>query len=173
MINKELFFKYNLNFTNIYNLIVEDNEDFIKIVPEIVFYEKGIWNNNKRIDYININISDIPYELRTIIDMMRDKKGFIGIKIKIKKEFIQNKIIIKAKFKLIGLISKIVNNAIKFLINIIFINIDDFNTEIKINYSINSIFFNEFNEKINNHIQHKLENYYIKKIDNHFINIST
>ncbi len=99
MIIKELFFKYNLNFSNIYNLILENNLELIKIIPEIVFYEKGEWNNNYRIDFIKINISDIPHHLRSLINMMRDKKGFIGIKIKIKKNIIEDKNKKKNKLK--------------------------------------------------------------------------
>ena len=106
MIVKELFFNYNLNYNKVYDLALEDNDEFIKIIPEIVFYEKGNWINNKRKDYIKINISDIPYDLRFIIDMMRDNKGLIGIKIKIKKEALDDKIIIKTKLKLNGFIGK-------------------------------------------------------------------
>ena len=169
MIVKELFFNYNLNYNKVYDLALEDNDEFIKIIPEIVFYEKGNWINNKRKDYIKINISDIPYDLRCIIDMMRDNKGLIGIKIKIKKEALDDKIIIKTKLKLNGFIGKLINNAVNLRVNVIINNEDNIKTNIKTNYEIKSIFMNEeISEKISSHIQFKLENYYIKKIDKYF-----
>lgn len=169
MINQELFFKYNINFNNIYDLSLENNEGFIKVIPEIVFYEKGTWKNNKRKDFIKINISDIPYDLRCIIDMMRDANGLIGIKIKIKKEFTDNVIIIKTKLKLNGIIGKLINNAVNLRANFIINNEDNIKTNIKVNYEIKSFLINEeMSEKINNHIQSKLENYYIKNINKYF-----
>jgi len=169
MIVKELFFNYNLNYNKVYDLALENNDEFIKIIPEIVFYEKGNWINNKRKDYIKINISDIPYDLRCIIDMMRDNKGLIGIKIKIKKETLDDKIIIKTKLKLNGFIGKLINNAVNLRVNIIINNEDNIKTNIKTNYEIKSIFMNEeISNKISSHIQSKLENYYIKKIDKYF-----
>lgn len=173
MIVKDLFFNYNLNFNKVYNLALEDNDKFIKIIPEIVFYEKGNWINNKRKDFIKINISDIPHDLICIIDMMKDYNGFIGIKIKIKKETLDNKFIIKTKLKLNGFIGKLINNAVN-LRSTIFINNDDNNkTNIKVNYEIKSIFMNEeMSDKISSHIQFKLENYYIKIIDKYFSEIT-
>ena len=91
MIVKELLFNYHLNYNKVYNLALENNDEFIKIIPEIVFYEKGNWINNKINDYAKINISDIPQDLICIIDLIRDSKGLIGIKIKIKKEVLYNK----------------------------------------------------------------------------------
>jgi hypothetical protein len=168
MIFKELFFKYNLNYLELIDLTLENNDEFIKVIPEIVFYIKGVWKNNIRKDFIKINITDIPYDLRTIIDMIRDDKGLIGIKIKIKKETFENKVIIKTKFKLNGVIGSIINNAIKIRANLIISN----TTEIKVNYEIKSMLFDSLNDKINIHIQNKLENYYIKNIDKYFISKS-
>ena len=81
MIEKELVFNYNLNFKDIYNLAVENNDEFIKVIPEIVLYDKGVWMKDDiyRKDKLLINIADIPYDLRGVIDMIRDKKGLISI----------------------------------------------------------------------------------------------
>lgn len=173
MINQELFFKYNINFHNIYDLALENNEEFIKVIPEIVSYQKGTWKNNKRKDFIKINICDIPYDLRCIIDMMRDTNGLIGIKIKIKRELFNDKIILKIKLKLYGIIGSLINNAISLQSIIIINNEDNIKTNIKVNYIIKSLLLNdEISEKINIHIQNKLENYYIKNINKYFLEIT-
>ena len=173
MIIKELFFNYNLNYNKVYDLALENNDDFIKIIPEIVFYEKGNWINNKRKDCVKINISDIPHDLRCIIDMMRDNKGLIGIKIKIKKETLDDKIIIKTKLKLNGLIGRLINNAVNIRSTFIINNDENIKTNIKVNYEIKSIFMNEeMSDKISSHIQFKLEKYYIKIIDKYFSEIT-
>lgn len=173
MINKELLFKYNINFHNIYDLALENNKEFIKVIPEIVDYNKGNWKNNKRNDFIKINISDIPFDLRSIIDLMRDPKGLIEIKVKIKKEIIDDKIIIKTKLKLNGFIGSLINNAVNLRANFIINNQENIKTNIKVNYEINSIFMNqEMSDKISSHIQFKLENYYIKTIDKYFSEIT-
>ena len=167
MISKDLILNYQLNYNDLYYLTLEENNEFIKIIPEIIYYEKGIWKNNKRIDKITINIVDIPYDLRIIIDMMRNKKGFIKMKIKFYKEILDNKIIIKSKLKLYGVIGALINNAIniKSIIELSNDNDNDNITNVKANYQINSLLFNDLNERINNHIQQKLENYFIKNID--------
>jgi len=171
MIVKELFFKYNLNYLTFYDLILDNNDEFVKVIPEIVFYQKGLWKNNKRIDIIKINITDIPTDLKTIINLMKDNNGFIEIKIKIKKFFNDNNIILKTKFKLIGIIGSIINNAVKLYANLYITNDNDLNTNITVNYTINSFILNDLNDKINFHIQSKLENYYIKNIDNYFLHL--
>jgi hypothetical protein len=173
MIVKDLFFNYNLNYNKVYNLALEDNDEFIKIIPEIVFYEKGNWINNKRNDYAKINISDIPYELRFIIDIIKDNKGLIGIKIKIKKEVLDDKIIIKTKLILNGFIGTLINNLVNLRSTIIINNDENIKTNINVNYNINSIFMNEeISNMISYHIQKKLENYYIKIIDKYFSEIT-
>lgn len=172
MISKELFFLYDMNFMDIYDLTLENNDGFIKIIPEIVFYQKGIWKDNKRIDIININITDIPDELSNIISLMKDKNGFIKIKIKIYKFINDDKIIIKTKLKLQGIIGTLINNAVKVNLHFLINNQEILKTDITVNYDIKSIFPHELDEKIINHVQHKLENYYIKIIDEYFTNLS-
>lgn len=172
MIIKELIFKYNLNFINIYNLAVENNSEFIKIIPEIVFYEKGSWSNNKRTDFIKINILDVPSDLKNIIDLMKDDNNLIGIKIKIKKKIFDDKIIIKTKLKLKGIIGSLINNAVNLRAIFVISKEDELKTCINVNYQINSFLFNDLNDKFNNHIQSKLENYYIKNIDLYFKNLN-
>jgi hypothetical protein len=170
MIYQKLFFKYGINFNKFYNLILENNDNLIKVIPEIVFYEKGTWINNKRIDFIKINVSNIPPDLKYLFDLIKDNKGLISIKIKIDKNYIDDKIFIKTKFKLLGLIGSLINNTINLKANIIINNDDNCKTNINVNYEINSIFLHnkELNDKINIHIQKKLENYYIKNIDKYF-----
>jgi hypothetical protein len=173
MINNKLFFKYNLNYLNIVDLALDNNDKFIEIIPEIVFYEKGIWNNNKRKDYIKINITDIPKDINSIINLIKDKDGLISFKIKIKKEIIQNDFIIKLKIKFNStFVGNLINKTITLKSKLILSNINDTKTEINVNYTINSLFFDNLNNKINQHIQNKLENYYIKKIDNYFIELN-
>jgi hypothetical protein len=173
MINQELLFKYNINFHNIYDLALENNKEFIKVIPEIVFYQKGTWKNNKRIDFIKINIFDIPTDLNYIINMMKDNNGLIGIKIKIKKILFDDKIIIKTKLKLEGYIGCLINNAVNLQSTIIINNEDNIKTNIKVNYIIKSFLINEeMSKKINIHIQNKLENYYIKNINKYFLELT-
>jgi hypothetical protein len=173
MINNKLFFKYNLNYLNIVDLALDNNDKFIEIIPEIVFYEKGIWNNNKRKDYIKINITDIPKDINSIINLIKDKDGLISFKIKIKKEIIHNDFIIKLKIKFNStFVGNLINKTITLKSKLILSNINDTKTEINVNYTINSLFFDNLNNKINQHIQNKLENYYIKKIDNYFIELN-
>jgi hypothetical protein len=174
MIEKELVFNYNLNFKNIYNLAVENNDEFIKIIPEIVVYDKGVWMNDDiyRKDKLLINIADIPYDLRSVIDMIRNKKGLIGLKIKIKKILNTDKeIYLRIKLKLNGFLGRIIEKFLKIISNINIIYKEDFETEVKVRYQIKSMFPNDLNDKIDNHIQNKLNNYYIKKIDNYFNNL--
>ena len=174
MIEKELVFNYNLNFKDIYNLAVENNDEFIKIIPEIVVYDKGVWMKDDiyRKDKLLINIADIPYDLRGVIDMIRDKKGLIGLKIKIKKILNTDKEIhLRIKLKLNGFLGKIIEKFLKIISNINIIYKEDFETEVKVRYQIKSMFPNDLNDKIDNHIQNKLNNYYIKKIDNYFNNL--
>ena len=174
MIEKELVFNYNLNFKDIYNLAVENNDEFIKIIPEIILYDKGVWMKDDiyRKDKLLINIADIPYDLRGVIDMIRDKKGLIGLKIKIKKILnIDKEIHLRIKLKLNGFLGKIIEKFLKIISNINIIYKEDFETEVKVRYQIKSMFPNDLNDKIDNHIQNKLNNYYIKKIDNYFNNL--
>lgn len=172
MIIKELYFKYNIDCHKIYNLAIENNDDFIKIIPEIIYYKKGVWKDNKRTDLIKINICDIPNELKYIIDMMRDNAGFIGIKIKIKKEILEDKIILKTKLKLHGFIGKLINNVVSLRANFIITSCND-ETNVKVNYVIKSMLMTEeISDKISYHIQKKLEEYYIKKIDKYFLEIT-
>jgi len=173
MIVKELLFNYHLNYNKVYNLALENNDEFIKNIPEIVFYEKGNWINNKRNDYAKINISDIPQDLICIFDLIKDSKGLIGIKIKIKKEVLDNKIIIKTKLILNGFIGTLINNIVNIRSTIIINNDKNIRTNINVNYEINSIFMNEeISNMISYHIQKKLENYYIKLIDKYFSEIT-
>ena len=178
MITKELLFNYNNNFKDIYNLAIEDNDEFIKVIPEIVLYEKGVWFEIEdsdcvyRKDKVWIDIADIPYELRLIIDMIRDKNGYIGLKITIKKIIENDNLInIKVKIKINGFLGRIIEKFITIITNINIINIDNVKTDVKINYEIRSKFPNDLNDMIDNHIENKLQNYYIKKIDDFFKNI--
>ncbi len=174
MIEKELVFNYNLNFKDIYNLAVENNDEFIKIIPEIILYDKGVWMKDDiyRKDKLLINIADIPYDLRSVIDMIRNKKGLIGLKIKIKKILNTDKeIYLRIKLKLNGFLGRIIEKFLKIISNINIIYKEDFETEVKVRYQIKSMFPNDLNDKIDNHIQNKLNNYYIKKIDNYFNNL--
>ena len=174
MIEKELLFNYNLNFKNIYDLAIENNDEFIKVIPEIIFYDKGVWINDDiyRKDKVWINIADIPYHLRGVIDMIRDKKGLIGLKIKIKKIFNNDKEIhLRIKLKLNGFLGRIIEKFLKIISNINIIYEEDFKTVVKVHYQIKSTFPNDLNDNIDNHIQNKLNNYYIKNIDNYFNSI--
>lgn len=172
MIQKNLFFHYNLNFNHIFDLTINNNQQFINVIPEIFFYKKGIWNNNYRTDILKIDIADIPFDLRYFIDTIRDPQGFINLKLKIKIiEKNDNKIIIKTKLKLNGFFGKLIHNAINIYAIFELININNINTNINVIYIIKSILPNNLNDKINFHIHNKLENYFIKKIDNFFNNL--
>jgi len=153
-----MIYKYKIN--NLYDILFEDNKEVIGIIPEIVSYNQGIWNDNKRYDRVKIDIVDIPYNLRIIIDLIRDCNGLINLIIKNKKSYDNNKIIIKSKIKLNGFLGEILNNNIKIKSKIVF-------EDNIINFDYDIITPIDLDENFKSHIKNKIDNYYIKRIDDY------
>jgi len=94
MLERELIFNYKTSLSNIYDKGVEDNADLIAVIPEIIGYEQGRWDNGKRKDWMVYKMTDIPENLRKTIEMFLNKEGEIRFRIKIYKqlyEYIETK----------------------------------------------------------------------------------
>jgi len=168
MIEKELVFHYNQNFKFLFDITTNNNQELLKIIDDLREYKQGVWNKNKRKDFIYFTFSDIPDEFKTITDMLI-VDNIIPLKLKIKLlENNDKKIVMKIKSNLINklanLISKIIN--IKFIVTIEDCN-EGTQTDVKIRYIIKSFLPESFITKVDNYIDSKLNNRFIKKIDNY------
>ncbi len=171
MISKDLIFEYdNIDMWHLYNKTVEDNNEMIKIIPEIVEYKKGTWKNEKRKDKLVCRFLNIPENLISIIrQMFLNKNDEIGCKLKIEKKVSDDntKIRLKLKMKLKNMLSNLILKIFKFRVYID-IKKEDLKTVANVRYEINSLLMNEINE----YIENKLNNYFISKIDNYVKNIN-
>lgn len=168
MIEKELVFHYNHNFKFLFDITTNNNQELLKIIDDLKEYKQGVWNKDKRKDFIYFTFSDIPDEFKTITDMLI-VDNIIPLKLKIKLlENNNKKIIMKIKGNLINklanLISKIIN--IKFIVTIEDCG-NGHETDVKIRYIIKSFLPESFISKVDNYIDGKLNNRFIKKIDNY------
>jgi len=72
MIEGLINFTYNTNINKILDITLYNNDELIKTIEDIHYYERGEWKNNetKRIDYVIMNFQKdaIPSELKTIIE---------------------------------------------------------------------------------------------------------
>lgn len=165
MISKDLIFEYdNIDIWQLYNKTVENNNEMIKIIPEIVEYKQGTWKNEKRKDKLICKLLNIPENLRTIIrQIFLNKNDEIGCKLKIEKKVSADKTIIrlKIKMKLKNMLSNLILKIFKFRVYID-IKREELKTIANVRYEINSLLINEINE----YIENKLNNYFISKIDN-------
>lgn len=168
MIEKELVFHYNQNFKFLFDITTNNNQELLKIIDDLREYKQGVWNKDKRKDFIYFTFSDIPDEFKTITNMLI-VDNIIPLKLKIKLlENNDKKIIMKIKSNLINklanLISKII--SIKFIVTI-----EDCGngreTDVKIRYIIKSLLPESIIAKVDNYIDGKLNNRFIKKIDNY------
>ena len=167
MLERELIFNYNTSLVNVYDKAVEDNGELVKIIPEIVGYEQGKWENGIRKDMIIYKMTDIPENLRTTIEMFLNKEGEIRFKLKIEKRVDMDGVIrLRVKVKLYNLLSKIVMKIIKTRI-FIEMMVEGEGCKIITRYQINSLLSKSINERLFDYVETKLCNYFIKKIDNY------
>lgn len=158
MIQKELYFEYDINYNYLFDIICNNNSEILKIIDDLKEYRQGNWKENKRKDVIHFKFKDAPLEII--------KDGNIPLKLKIKllentSNNIKCKIKIRLLNKLLNIISKIINTEIYFEL----ININDRQTKVIIRYIIKTLLPSEINDKIENYIDTKLNNNFIKKFD--------
>ena len=161
MISKDLIFIYdNIDVNGLYDKTMEDNEDMVKLIPEIIKYEKGIWKEGKRKDKLVCKLLNIPDNLTTILrNLFLNKNDEIGFKIKIKKFNENNNIKLKLKLKFSNVIMKIFNFGG-------YIEIEEgkeIKTIVKVRYEIKSLLGEEINKLIYSYVENKLNNYFIVK----------
>lgn len=158
MIQKELYFEYDINYNYLYDITVNNNSEILKIINELKEYRQGIWKEDKRKDVIHFKFKDAPLEVI--------KDGNIPLKLKIKlleytNENIKCQIKIRLLNKLLNIISKIINTKIYFEL----ININDKQSKVIIRYIIKTLLPADLNDKIENYIDDKINNNFVKKID--------
>jgi len=167
-------FTYNSDINKIIDITIENNEDMIKSIKDIIVYNKGIWNNNKRIDYYTIKYYEesIPEDLKKIINMLISKNKTIETKVKIKIiEKNQNQLKLKIKINLINYFTNIIFKLIKFKINVfISFNPSNFMTSVEIFYTIKSKLFSSYNNSIFYIIENIIKPNYVFKIDEYIKN---
>jgi len=172
MIEKELFFEYNLNYQYLFDITANNNYDFVSIIDDLKEYRQGLWKNNKRKDIIQFILNDIPTEFLSITSMII-KNNIIPIKIKLKiiennSQQITIKVCCNLLNKLMNIITKIIN--IKLFITII--NINNIKSKVIVKYVIKSILPHDIIDKINNYIESKINNNYIIKSDTYLKNLA-
>ncbi len=164
MIEKELFFKYNINYKYLFDITINNNSEILKIIDELKDYIQGYWKNDKRKDIIQFKIKDAPLEIF--------KDGNVPLKLKIKMinnndYLIKYEIKIRLLNRLLNIISKIINTKFYFEL----ININFKSTQITVKYQIKTLLPDEINNKIEIFIENKL-NKFIKKIDNYLLELA-
>ncbi len=167
MLERELVFNYNTSLSRVYDKGVEDNAELVAIIPEIIGYEQGIWDNGIRKDGMVYKMTDIPEHLRRTIEMFLNKDGEIRFRIKIEKRVDMDGIIkLKIKVKLYNLLSRIIMKIIKTRVFIEMIAEGD-GCKVNVKYQINSLLSKTINDKLYEYIENKMTTYFIKKIDNY------
>lgn len=174
MIEKELLFHYNHNYKYLYEITTNDNKEILNIIDELVDYKQGVWKNNKRKDFIEFKINDIPPALQSFASAII-KDNIIPLKIKIR--LIENndkQISIKIKA---SMINKLANLIFKFINLKIIATIEndenDINksSNVSIKYIIKSILPSSIIEIIDTFVDKKINNNFIKKFDNYLKNL--
>jgi len=174
MIEKELLFHYNHNYKYLYEITTNDNKEILNIIDELIDYKQGVWKNNKRKDFIEFKINDIPSALQTFASAII-KDNIIPLKIKIK--LIENndkRISLKIKA---SMINKLANLIFKFINLKIIATIEndenDINksSNVSIKYIIKSILPSSIIEIIDTFVDKKINNNFIKKFDNYLKNL--
>ena len=160
MIEKELFFEYDINFKYLFDIVANNNSEILKIIDDLKEYRQGIWREDKRKDIIHFKFNDAPLEII--------KDGNIPLKLKLKLfENNDNVIIGQVKIrilnKLLNIVSKIINSKCYFEL----ININDKQTKVIIKYQIKTLLPPDINDKIEKYIDTKIKNNFIKKIDHY------
>ena len=167
MLERELLFEYDLKLPEIYMKTVEENEEMVKIIPEIIGYEQGKWENGIRKDGIIYKMTNIPENLKYTIQMFLNNNQEIKFKLKIEKRIDMDGIIrLKIKVKLYNLLSKIMMKIVKTRIFIDMMENGE-GCKIIVKYQINSLLNKNINDLLYEFIENKIHNYFIKKIDNY------
>ncbi len=171
MIEKELFFHYNINYNNLFDITTNNNSELLKIIDDLKDYKQGDWKDNKRKDIIEFTVQDVPDVFKTLASTIIVNNV---IPLKLKYKLIQNDDkIIQMKLKA-NLLNKMANLILKF-INLKIIatihNIDNHSSNVEIKYIIKSILPKSIIEIFDTYIENKLNNNFIKKIDNYLKNL--
>jgi len=172
MIEKELFFQYNINYLHLFDITVNNNSDIINIINDLIEYKQGNWKNNKRKDFIKFIFNDIPSNFIDLFNIfIRD--NIIPLKLKIK--IIDNNsnfIKLQIKANLLNIIQNIISKIINIKIICTISNINNISSIVSIKYIIKSFLPTNFISPINNYIENKINNNYIFKFDNFLKNYS-
>jgi len=176
MIEKELLFHYNHNYKYLYEITTNDNKEILKVIDDLVDYKQGVWKNNKRKDFIDFKISDIPPVMQTFASAII-KDNIIPLKIKIKLiESNDKRISLKIKA---SMINKLANLIFKFINLKIIATVEDDDNDINkssnvnIKYIIKSILPSSIIEIIDSYVEKKINDNFIKKFDNYLKNLKT
>lgn len=171
MIEKELFFQYNQNYKHLFDITTNNNSEIIKIIDDLKEYKQGIWKGNKRKDFIEFTVHDIPETFKTLASTIITN-NIIPLKIKFKliennDKIIQLKIKANLMNKIANLILKFINLKIIATIN----NVNGISSDVKIKYIIKTILPSSIVELIDNYIEQKINSNFITKIDNYLKNL--
>lgn len=171
MIEKELLFQYNQNYKHLFDITTNNNSEIIKIIDDLKEYKQGIWKGNKRKDFIEFTVNDIPETFKTLASTIITNNV---IPIKIKFKLIENNDkIIQLKIKA-NLINKIANLILKFInlkIIIIIEKVTETSSIVKLKYIIKTILPSSIVEIIDKYIEQKINSNFITKIDNYLKNL--
>jgi hypothetical protein len=171
MIEGLINFTYNTNINKILDITLYNNDELIKTIEDIHYYERGEWKNNetKRTDYVIMNFKKdaIPSELKTIISLFIDKDNRIQSKYKVKIiEKTDNLVKIKTSIKLINKLANLIFKLLRFKIKInISYNPDNNQTSVEVIYKIKTSLPSTYNKYINDLLENTIKPHYIFKID--------
>lgn len=165
MIEKELLFNYNNNYRYIFDITTNNNEEILKILDDLKEYKQGVWKNNKRKDFIEFKINDIPDILKTITSsIIVDNNLPLKLKIKLIEDS-ENKIIMKIKANLINKVANLLLKILNLKVITTIENNNNISSKVKIKYIIKSILPSSIIDIIDKYIETKLNNNFIAKID--------
>lgn len=171
MIQGVINFTYNTHISKILEITLYNNDDLIKTIEDIHYYERGEWKNNqtKRTDFLIMNFHKdaIPPELKTIISLFIDKDNRIQSKYKVKiTEKTDNQVKIKTGIKLINKFANLIFKLLRFKIKInISYNPINNQTSVEVIYKIKTTLPSSYNKYINDLIENTIKPNYIFKID--------
>jgi len=171
MIEGVINFTYNTHINKILEITLYNNDDLIKTIEDIHYYERGEWKNNqtKRTDFIIMNFHKdaIPNELKSIISLFIDKNDRIQSKYKVKiVEKTNTKVKIKTSVKLINKLANLIFKLLRFKIKIIVLYdpINNF-TSVEVIYKLKTSLPSSYHKYISDIIENTIKPNYIFKID--------
>ena len=169
---KKIECDYDKNINELFNIVVNDNEDLVKYIENITYYKQGEWkkdkqNRPKRTDIAIIKVDNIPSEIITLISLFMEKDNMMPIKYKIKiLKRTETTINLKIKFNLINKLANLIFKLVRLKVNLE-INGYDNNTKTKVivYYKIKSILTKNLNNTVDDFITNKLLPEYIGKMN--------